>query len=143
MPRPNSQMRQARHPLWRAVAIFALLLVTQLSYAGELCRSVTGWAAPAHAMAAEHPGPISSAVSDCLADAGCPTAASESPACAASRQEMSPSAFAATLGFEPAIFTGSDAPQWTPAVRIASAAFPKLAASSQPPLRNLFCRYLI
>ena len=136
-------MKRARHPIWRAASILALLFVTQLSYAGGLCRSVTGWVALVHAMAAEHLGPMSSAVSDCLADPGCPTAASESPACVASRQEVSPGAFAATTGFEPAIFTGSDAPQWTSAIRIASAAFPKLAASSQPPVRNLFCRYLV
>lgn len=136
-------MRQARHPLWRAVAIFALLLVTQLSYAGELCRGMAGRATPAHAAPAEGAEAMPSARSNCRADPGCQMAASDTPECVASRHDSALNAVAAPAGSDSVIFTTSASPQWTPAVPSASAAIPKLAAASHPPLRNLYCRYLI
>ena len=143
MPGPNWQMRQVRHPLWRAVAIFMLLLVSQLSYAGELCRSVTGRVAAAHTAPAGGPEAMSSARVDCRSDPACAEAASDAAACVASRYEPALSAVALTTGFEPAILTGAIGAQWMPSVQNASAAFRNVAAVPHPSLRNLYCRYLV
>ena len=142
-PDPKLKMRVARHPLWRAVVIFTLLFVTQLSYAGELCRPLAGQGTPAHAATVQELEGTASADIDCEALTVCAEAASESPACTASRLEPSLNAVATTTGFELGIFAGPVGPQRTLAIRTASGAPPTLAATSHPPVRTLFCRYLI
>jgi hypothetical protein len=122
--------------------IFTLLLATQLSYAGELCRPLAGQGTPAHSgtvQAAEQaPADI-----DCDALTVCAEAASESPACTASRLEPSLNALATTTGLELGILARPAGPEWTLAIRTARGAPSKLAATLHPPLRTLFCRYLI
>ena len=71
-------MNPVRHPVWRALAILALLVLAQLSYAGELCSAVTRLAAPAQASGAASADAMSamSVASDtgCDAGAACPQA---------------------------------------------------------------------
>ena len=122
--------------------IFTLLLVAQISHAGELCASPSASTAPAQAAAAETSGAISSPRTHCRTDPGCAEARSESPACAATGPDAN-SIVAGTSDFKHAVLAASAAAHSTPSIETASAAFPKLAAPSHPPLRTLFCRYLI
>ena len=135
-------MRIARHPLWPAVVIFTLLLVTQLSYAEELCPPVAGQGAM-HPATMQDLQTVSSAGLDCGAHPGCVEADSQSRACTASRIDPSLSDVALANSFEPGNFAGTFGPQSTLAVRTASGAPPKLVATTHRPLRTLFCRYLI
>jgi hypothetical protein len=137
-------MKRAHHPLLRAFAILALLLVTQVSYAGGVCQPLAGWKTLAHTAVTQEAGSPPSAEVDCRAHSACREAVSELPACTASRLEPSLSAVATTSALELGIFGASAGPQWTLAIRMASGPpLPKLAATSHPPLRTLFCRYLV
>lgn len=138
-------MRKVRHPVWRAASILALLLVTQFAYAAQLCLSATAFGVSAHAMGAGPSGESSqSAGPDCAADPGCATAMPASEICIASRYEAGVGMVAATPAFDaPSVPAASGGTQWGVASPPERVLPPKLAATPQPPLRTLLCRYLV
>ncbi|HEX8012717.1 MAG TPA: hypothetical protein VF814_17570 [Casimicrobiaceae bacterium] len=138
-------MKRGFYPVSRALSVVALLLVTQLSYAAELCLSAAMIRLPAHT---GNVGPSSensqvASVGDALNR--CPPGGTpQRTACIASPYDSGQENVVPTASFDPPSLpvAAGDAPGIFTA-HSQTAALPKHAATPHPALRTLFCRYLI
>ena len=118
-----------------------MLLVTQLSYATQLCLFATISSVPAHAMTGELAiVALNSAGPDFAADpcrlTGRPVSAIRPPSGLAT--------YAASPSFDlPAVSVASAGAQWADGFQFETGSHPKLASAPHPPLRHLYCSYII
>lgn len=134
-------MRQIRHSLWRTLSVVALLIITQLAFAGQLCLARANGMAnrSMHSMPdASHAAGMQEADGDC-----CSAIAPQNMTCAAALSHAASVRFTGISSIDPPSAALLAAAPQVVTPRSHNAAFPIVAAGPPVPLRDLYCRYVI